>query len=229
MLDGTSALALAGLCNFQDSLIHVTVPRGSRAKRLPGVRLHRPRTASPSASPVLPAVSIEAATLNAAQWAVSDRQAALLLVLPVQQRLTTGHRLVAEWSSRRRTGRVSFISSILRDVTGGAEALGELDFARMCREHGVPEPTRQVVRRGHKGRIYLDVEWEDHRAGVEIDGGHHGIGLKRVDDALRDNELVIAENPVLRIPVVGLHTHTDAFMGQVKRLLASRRPGGSLQ
>lgn len=226
LLDGTSALIRAGLCNFDDSRVHVTVPRGARAKRLPGVLLHRPRQARPSASLGLPAVSIEVATLNAAQWAVSDRQAALLLVLPVQQRLTTGDRLLAEWSTRRRIGRAGFISVILRDVTGGAEALGELDFARLCREHGVPEPTRQVVRRGHKGRIYLDVQWEDHEAGVEIDGGHHGIGLKRVEDALRDNELVIAKNPTLRIPVLGLRTHADAFMSQVKRLLASRQPGG---
>ncbi|WP_238146884.1 hypothetical protein [Ornithinimicrobium murale] len=169
-------------------------------------------------------MSVEAATLNAAQWAVSDRQAALLLVMPVQQRLTTGDRLLVEWTARRRVARAEFISSILRDVTAGAEALGELDFARLCREHAVPEPTRQVVREGLKGRIFLDVQWEDYRAGVEIDGGQHGMGLKRVEDALRDNELLLAKNPMLRIPIVGLRTHQEEFLDQVRRLLESRRP-----
>src|SRR5699024_9593296 len=63
LLDGTSALIRAGLCNFDDSRVHVTVPRGARAKRLPGVRLHRPRTARPSVLSGLPAVSIEVAVL----------------------------------------------------------------------------------------------------------------------------------------------------------------------
>lgn len=117
---------------------------------------------------------------------------------------------------------MDFISTILDDVTNGAQALGELDFAKLCREHRVPEPSRQVVQRGHKGRIYLDVQWKEHRAGAEIDGGQHGLGLKRVDDSLRDNELVIGKNPVLRIPVLGLRTDPGAFMDQVQRLLAGR-------
>ncbi len=62
LLDGSSALLMAGLSNFDDSVIHVTVPRGSRSKRLPGVRLHRPRMAHRSAGPGLPRVSVEAAT-----------------------------------------------------------------------------------------------------------------------------------------------------------------------
>lgn len=229
LLDGTAALVMAGLTSCEDRTLHVTVPRGTRARRLPGVRLHRPRAARRSVvGSGLPSVSVEAAALNAAGWAVSDRQAALFLVMPVQQRLTTGDRLLTEWSARRNTRRnarrAGFISTILRDVTNGAQALGELDFARLCRERGIPEPTRQVVRRGHRGRIFLDVLWEDHRAGAEIDGGQHGLGLKRVEDSLRDNELVLAKNPVIRIPVLGLRTHAEDFLGQVQRLLARRHP-----
>ncbi|WP_237565399.1 hypothetical protein [Ornithinimicrobium cavernae] len=155
---------------------------------------------------------------------MSDRQAALLLVMPVQQRLTTGDRLLAEWSGRRRSGRAEFVGTVLRDVTRGAEALGELDFARLCREHSLPTPTRQVVRKGPHGRIYLDVGWEAHAVGAEIDGGQHAWGLKRIDDALRDGELLISDYPVLRIPVLGLRTHGDQFMSLLGRLLARREP-----
>ena len=71
------------------------------------------------------------------------------------------------------------------DLCDGAHSLGELDFAGLCREHGLPEPTRQAVRTLPDGRIYLDVAWEDIGLVVEIDGGHHALALDTVDDALR--------------------------------------------
>ncbi len=52
---------------------------------------------------------------------------------------------------------------------------------------------------------------------VEIDGGHHAIALNPVDDALRQNEVVIAGSAVLRIPVIGLRIESDRFMDQVVR------------
>ena len=48
-------------------------------------------------------------------------------------------------------------------------SLGELDFARLCRERGLPEPTRQAVCKGPDGRVFLDVRWECGLV-VEIDG-----------------------------------------------------------
>ena len=99
----------------------------------------------------------------------------------------------------------------------GAHSLGELDFAALCRRAGLPPPSRQEVRTGPGGRIYLDVAWEDIGLVVEIDGGHHALALNPVDDALRQNEVTLSSELVLRIPVLGLRLTPGAFMAQVVR------------
>lgn len=68
------------------------------------------------------------------------------------------------------------------------------------------------------GRIYLDAAWEDIGLVVEIDGGQHALALATVHDALRQNEVVLTLNRVLRIPVLGLRLQPDAFLDQVIRL-----------
>ena len=108
----------------------------------------------------------------------------------------------------------------MRDVADGAQALGELDFARLCRLRGIPEPTRQVVRQGLRGRIYLDVAWEEHGVVAEIDGAQHRQGLAVTADNLRRNDLQIGGEITLAIDLVGLRLETDAFLGQVKAALA---------
>jgi very-short-patch-repair endonuclease len=91
------------------------------------------------------------------------------------------------------------------------------DFARICRGRGLPEPSRQVVRSLPDGRVYLDVAWEEIGLVVEIDGGHHAAALNPVDDALRQNEVVLGGAYVLRIPVIGLRLDPSRFMDQVVR------------
>jgi very-short-patch-repair endonuclease len=61
-----------------------------------------------------------------------------------------------------------------------------------------------VVRSLPGGRVYLDVAWEGIGLVVEIDGGHHAVALNPVDDALRQNEIVLGDARVLRVPVLGL-------------------------
>ena len=101
--------------------------------------------------------------------------------------------------------------------------MGELDFGKLCRERGLPAPARQVVRATAHGRVYLDVAWEDISLVVEIDGGHHGAALNPIDDALRQNDLVLSGERVLRIPVIGLRVAPDRFMDQVVAAHAERQ------
>jgi very-short-patch-repair endonuclease len=102
----------------------------------------------------------------------------------------------------------------------GVQSLGELDFARLCRSRGLPEPARQVVRQGPRGRIYLDVRWERHRLVVEIDGAQHREGLAVTADNLRRNALTLQHDTVLRIDLIGLRLFEDEFMAQVAYALA---------
>ncbi|MDQ3383613.1 MAG: hypothetical protein M3519_07505, partial [Actinomycetota bacterium] len=175
----------------------------------------------------LPRVPVDVAVVHAAEWAVSDRQAALLVAMPLQQRLVPARQVLERWQSRQRVRRRAFLDAVIRDVCDGAQALGELDFAGLCRERSLPEPSRQVVRTGRNGRVYLDVWWEELGVGLEIEGAHHTQGLNAVDDALRQNEIIIEEGLLLRLPVLGLRLQPGRFMDQVERLLelAHRRRG----
>jgi hypothetical protein len=218
LVDGVTALQAAGLTGYAEDVIHVSVPRGAQCPRVDGVRIHRvTRRADEVAVCGLPRARVEVAALRGAAWAKSDRQAALILCMVVQQRLTTGVRLLSALPVVRNRGRRPFVRQVLRDVTDGAQSLGELDFTEMCRRHGIPPPDRQVLRRTAHGRIYLDARWKGTRFVVEIDGAGHRVGLAVTDDNLRQNEVVLGDDRVLRIDLVGLRVHELAFMQQVRR------------
>lgn len=215
VLDGAAALLAAGLTGLTPASIDVWVPPSSTAHSVPGVRQHRYRATPPHRTGGLPRVLPEWATIHAAAWAGSDRQAALLVCLPVQQRLIAPARLMAAWRTVDRSPRRAMLDAVIGDVCDGAHSLGELDFGRWCQRYGLPQPRRQTLRVTERGRCYLDVEF-DGRV-VEIDGGHHLFGLSPVADALRANEFVLGADRVLRLPVLGLRVEPDAFMAQVAR------------
>lgn len=73
------------------------------------------------------------------------------------------------------------------------------------------------MRRLPSGRVYLDVRWDHLDLVVEIDGGHHFQALNPIADAIRQNEVVLTGETVLRIPVLGLHVEEARFMGQVRQ------------
>ena len=143
--------------------------------------------------------------------------------MAVQQLMIQPEALGAELLRVRRDRRRRLIGEVLLDLVGGVRSLGELDFARECRRRGLPEPSRQVVRRGRDGRYYLDVFWDDWRVAVEIDGIQHGWAENVVHDALRHNDVTLGDCRVLRLPVLGLRVAPDQFFGQIE--LALRASG----
>lgn len=225
VLDGASSLVAGGLQGFRPDSIRVSVPRGARVIRVRGVDVRQTRRlhADDVVGGGVPRTSIDVAAIRAALWARSDRQAALLLTMTVQQRLVTPRQLGEVMLRVRRDRRRRFIHEVILDLWGGVESLGELDVARECRERGLPEPTRQVVRQGRGGRYYLDVYWEEWGVAVEIDGIHHSWATHVVGDALRQNELVLQGDVVLRLPLLGLRVSPDDFFRQVAEAL---RRGG---
>lgn len=217
-LDGAAALCAAGLKLFAPWRIDVSIPHANRHHSCDGVRLHRPAVLPPLAGGALPRIAVEHAAVRAACWARTDREAALVLCLVVQQRLTSPDRLLTVWKRGNwRSARRPFVARAIVDICDGAQALGELDFGSMCVRAGLPRPSRQVVRRGPGGRIYLDAGWEDLGLFVEVDGGHHQWALNPVDDALLQNEVAIGGEVVLRVPVLGLRLHCEKFIDQVVR------------
>ena len=227
LLDGVSALTAAGMVGFDEPRQHVSVVHNRRAPRTSHVVVHKvirrvDREVTNHANGALPMTRADVAALRGARWAVSDRQAVLILAMAVQQRLVNPGQLAAAHRIAPGRRRRRLISLVIGDLAGGAQSLGELDFALMCRRRGLPEPSRQVVVEGARGRIYLDVRWEELGLVVEIDGAGHRWGLAVTDDNLRMNSLVLGDDLVLRIDVLGLRIHGDEFMDQVAQGLAAR-------
>lgn len=223
-LDGVSALQAAGLQRFQHDLIRVSVPRGARVRRARGVDIRQTRRWAAddlTAGTGPPRARAETAAVRAALWACSDRQAALLLTMAVQQGVVRAEAMAVELMRVRRDKRRRLINAVLLDLTSGVRSLGELDFAAECRRRGLPEPSRQVLRLGRDRRYYLDVFWDDWRVAVEIDGIQHLWAENVVQDALRHNDVTLGDCRVLRLPLLGLRVAPDEFFAQVERALVA--------
>lgn len=216
-LDGITALEAAGLKNFNESTVHVSVPSANTTYDLSDVTLHRPNDIGSTLNDPMLRVLPEIACLRAAAWAITDRTAALILAMAVQQRVVNGGKLQTEWEKVGYTARREIIDLTVRDVCGGAESLGELDFSALCASYKLPVPDRQIHRQRPNGAAYIDAGWERIGLLVEIDGYQHVTPEGIVSDALRQNDVMMGNDRVLRIPLFGLRHHPERFMTQVVR------------
>jgi very-short-patch-repair endonuclease len=223
-LDGASALAAAGLERFTEERIRVTVPRGARVRRTPLFDIRQTRRWSPTdvVPAGIPRSRPAVAAVRGVLWAVSDRQATLLLTMAVQQGLATADEIGIELLRIRRDKRRRLLHDVVLDLLEGAGSLGELDVSRLLRMRGLPRPDRQVLRRAGGRRYYLDLYWERWKLVVEIDGIQHAWAEHIVSDALRQNVLSMSGDTVLRLPLLGLRLAPDEFLDQIEAALIAR-------
>ncbi|WP_161962488.1 DUF559 domain-containing protein [Nocardioides speluncae] len=221
-LDGASALIASGLEHYTANKIRVSVPRGAKIRQR-GTHIDIRQTRRWSASDVIssgvPRSRPAIAAIRAALWAVSDRQATLLLTMAVQQGLTTPRQLTKEALTVRRDKRRALVHAVILELAGGIRSLNELDVVRGCRERGLPEPDKHVLRRTPSGTYYLDFRWSRWGLVVEVDGIQHAWAENLVADALRHNSIALGSDTVLRLPVLGLRLCPDDFFAQVRRAL----------
>jgi very-short-patch-repair endonuclease len=218
-LDGASALVASGLERYAVERIRVTVPRGARVRRSRDfdIRQSRRWAADDVMAVGVPRSRPAVAAVRAGLWAKTDRQATLLITMAVQQGLATAAEVGLELLRIRRDKRRGLLHVVVNDLIGGVRSLGELDVAGELRRRGLPEPERQVLRRGPKGRYYLDLYWPEWKLVVEIDGIHHSWAEHVVDDALRQNSLALDGDTVLRLPLLGYRLRPDEFFEQIER------------
>ena len=222
VIDGASALLLAGLEHYDVDRIRVSVPRGARIRhRGTGVDIRQTRrwVADDTVVGGVPRTPPAVAAVRAALWAKSDRQAELVMTMAVQQGLVRAEELAVEMLRIRRDRRRLLLNQLVIELLGGIRSLGELDVVRGCRERGIPEPDKQVCRRTSSGTYFLDFRWSAWRVVVEVDGIQHSWVSNVVSDALRQNRLAIDGDKILRLPVLGLRTQPDAFFAQIREAL----------
>lgn len=225
-LGSWTVLGLRGLRGWDREEIHLVVPRGVRTTAFPGVVVHESRRHT--ADDIgrfrgLPVHSVSRAAIDAAAWSRSSRTALGLLSAVVQQGLTTTDLLhdaldVAGAIRHRKLMRLG-----LADIAGGSDSLAEIDFVRLCRRAGLPEPHRQSRRQDARGRTrFLDVEWklpDGRRLLVEIDGMGHIDPLRWYDDLMRTAELPTDDSQILiRIPSTAARLEPDRIMAIVGRV-----------
>lgn len=223
-LDGVTSLLAHGLSNFQEESVHLIAPWPNGPESWTGVWVHRSRlwdlddlVEVDGLRRTRPGV----ATVRAAMWARSHRAAVTVMAMAVQQGIASAQDVLAEAVRLNRHKRRPMILAVAHDIADGARALSELDFAAMCRRAGLPVPSRQVLRRGPRGRWYLDVYWEEYRLVVEVEGAHHDAPEAVIDDTFRQNELTIGRDAVLRVPVLGLRACPELFIEQLCRALVA--------
>lgn len=228
-LGAWTALHEWGLRGWEREAVHLVVRRGAHPPALPAdvgpVVIHESRrhlSEHIRHRNALPLHTPERAAVDGGAWSTTSRAACGLLAAVVQQGLTTASRIEAELDTVGKVKRRRVMTAALSDVAGGSRALSEIDFVRFCRQHGLPEPFRQVVRRDSSGRRrYLDVEWrlpDGRRLALEIDGIGHMEVERWYDDLLRAAELMAiggTDGPLLRLPALSYRAEPE----RVARLL----------
>ncbi|MDO3701588.1 DUF559 domain-containing protein [Micromonospora sp. C28SCA-DRY-2] len=231
VLGGLTAAQAGGLRGFPHRIVHVLLPATCRRGPLPpGVVAHR-TTRLPSEDVhaagqprrTMPARSIA----DAAQWAATDDEARSIVAAAFQQRLVGGDELHLVVERLPRIRRRRLILDTATDAAGGAHSLSELDFLRLVRRAGLPEPTRQQVRRDSAGRRrYLDAYFEEWRVHVEIDGGQHLDPAHAWADMRRQNAVWTEGDRMLRFPAWAVRARPHDVIDQLRSALrAAGWPG----
>lgn len=225
MFTAFTGAEMLGLRGWQRVETHLLAPAGTRLRHgcpVP-ITLHLHGPTPPRRAGHGDVEALPDALLRAAATFRNPRPACGILAAAVQQRLLKPGDLDEALHRFTRVRHRHQLRLAVADITGGAEALSEIDFARLCRRFGLPEPIRQLVRRDKEGRRrYLDATWR-RRDGrlvvVEIDGALHLVPRRWWDDQIRQNELAIADAVVLRYPTVYLRAEAAVVVDQLRRAL----------
>jgi hypothetical protein len=213
-----------GLRSWEREEVHLLVPGGTRVARVPGVstRIHYVGAWNPDQILAVrqlhraaPALVLAASTFR------QPRPACGILAAGIQQRLVTAGQLLDAVSHSPRVRHRHAMLLALRDIAQGSEALSEIDLARLCRRYGLMTPIRQAVRVEPSGRRrYLDGEWtlrSGRRLVVEVDGALHLAPRRWWDDQLRQNEITLGGDAVLRFPSVVVRHEELIVVDQIRR------------
>jgi hypothetical protein len=216
-----------GLRSWERPEIHVLVPGGTHVTRVPGLPTRVHYVGRWAANELLTGRDLHRAApalVLAASTFARARPACGLLAAGVQQRLVTAAQLHSAVAANPRLRHRHAMQMAVQDIAQGAGALSEIDFVRLCRRYGLPLPEQQAVRVDRSGRRrYLDAAWTTRtgrRLVAEIDGALHLAPRRWWDDQLRQNELVLGGDLVLRFPTVLVRHEEQLVVAQLRRGLS---------
>lgn len=231
-LAGPTALVEAGVRGLRERAIHILIPaprnRSRRLPRLPAgmppIRVVRtrflPAEHLQAARP--PRTTVARAAVDAAVWATRAGGARLALAAACQQGKVRPEEIFEVLAVRRGLPRLRMINATMLDIAGGAQALSEINLVELCRRFTLPAPDLQTKRKDASGRIrYLDAYWRRWRLHVEIDGAHHMDVAQWADDMLRQNQVWISGDRILRFPAALIRERPGLVAGQLDAALVA--------
>ncbi|WBB81719.1 hypothetical protein O7606_10350 [Micromonospora sp. WMMD882] len=233
VLAGATAATEAGVRGLPWEPLHVLVPARRRAGRtvlrrlpldMPAVRVHRTTVLPPEHLQVgrPPRTTTARSLVDAAGWARDEAQAQTVLAAGCQQRRVLPEELRQVLGALPRAPRRLLVQQTVADIAGGAEALSEIDFVRLCRRHGLPRPELQRRRTDAAGRTrWLDAHWRAYRLQVEIDGAHHMDVREWAADMRRQNDVWTAGDRILRFPAWLVRARPTEVADALRRALTS--------
>ena len=223
LLGGLSALQILGLRRFSSRAVHILLPSNRRASPPAGVRVHRTvhlpaQDIDAKADP--PCTQAPRSVVDAAGWAASDDEARTIIAVAFQQRLVGGDQIHGVLDRMPMVPRRSLIHATALDARDGSHTISELDLVALCRGHGLPVPSRQVIRTDSSGRKrYLDAFFDEWGIRLEIDGAHHMDVHQWWDDMRRTNALAVVGEIVLRFPAWVVRNRPAEVIGQLRDAL----------
>jgi len=237
LLAGVTAAVEAGLRGFRAPAIHLLIP-GSRAyahRRLPAemptVKVHRTSTLPKSHIQVgRPQRTTTArALVDAAQWAASDDEARAIVAAGCQQRIVAPTTIISVANDLPRARRRALTIETAHYAQGGAEALSEINLAKVCDRFGLPPPDMQEQRTDAAGRVrYIDAYWRDYRLQVEVDGSHHMDVRHWEADMRRQNDIWIPGDRILRFTAWQVRHRPAEVAATIRKALLAAGWNGQL-
>jgi hypothetical protein len=232
LLAGTTALTEAGVRGLREGTLRILVPADRKVSLripkmpadMPPIRVSRTRVLPDdhrlAGSP--PRAITARALIDAAVWAPSGAAARTIIAMTFQQRRVTPEQVFEVLATRRSLPRAGLIKQTVHDVAGGAQALSEIDFKVLCQSFNLPSPDRQERRTDATGRTrYLDAYWKQWQIHAEVDGSHHMDAQHWVDDMVRQNDLWISGDRVLRFPASLIRSRPEVVVGQLRAALTA--------
>lgn len=221
MLSGQAALVCHGWTGNRSGPIDVLADLRHTTRVPAWMRVHRTTIMPRASKGGIPRAIPQAATIDAASWARTAREAEFLVLSVLSQKLCTSHDLERVLADRPSVKHRRLLLGVIKEFRDGVHSMGELDFSRLCREYGIRKPDRQVWRYGARGeRRRLDVYFDAEGVVVEIDGIGHTDLETWIDDQERQNEVVISGDRLfLRVSNLALRYEPEVFMDQLQRAL----------
>ena len=228
LLGGLTAAGLHGMRNWSRDHITVLVDDELSFDPLGGVCFFRSRRplASMRSARALPVCQLEPAVLLFAGYEPNRRTAHGAVTATVQQRLTTPDRLAAWLARMSPLRRAPEFRALLRDISGGAHSLSEVDLRRACREFAVATPRGQKGRLDRAGRRrWTDAEWDLPDGSVlvlEVDGAFHDDVLQAAADKSRHRKLATRRRIIVSCSAYELRYEPRSVMDDLIALGAPR-------